>query len=143
MKVKGVTVVLVVQEDGVELIRSAPGGRSSKKIYYRQITAVQYRRASWFANGYIQFTVPGGEERKGGAMRALFDENSVVFGFSARKKFDNARRLIEQRMQSAFQPTAPAAVASATDELERLASLVERGFLTREEFELKKRQLLA
>ncbi|MYC39044.1 MAG: hypothetical protein F4X66_19355 [Chloroflexi bacterium] len=41
--------------------------------------------------------------------------------------------------------TTPATVkahASDVDEIEKLASLVERGFLTREEFEAKKRQLL-
>lgn len=32
--------------------------------------------------------------------------------------------------------------ASPTDELERLAGLVERGFLTREEFDARKKQLL-
>ncbi len=51
---------------------------------------------------------------------------------------------VRARMEEATNPapTAPPQQASPLDELERLASLVERGFLSREEFEAKKKVLL-
>ena len=144
MKVKGIGAKLVVGADGVEIVRNAMsfGGRSNKKFYYDQITAVQFRSASFFSNGYIQFTVPGGMEKKGGSMRAVFDENSVAFGFSSRKAFLQARNLIDSHMDASHRQTSSATTTTNTDELERLAALVDRGFITRDEFDAKKRQLL-
>jgi hypothetical protein len=101
---------------------------------------------SMMSNGYIQFTIPGGAEVRGGDWRAaLKDENSIVFmrGKQA-DAFQQAKALIEQ-YQAAMraQASAPAvAPLSPADELAKFAALRDQGIITPEDFEAKKRQLL-
>ena len=91
--------------------------------------------------GYIQFTIKGGIERPGGIMEATKDENAVLFEKKQQPAFEDLRKIVETAMSrpAASQGTRS---SSESEELERLANLVERGFLTREEFEMKKRALL-
>jgi hypothetical protein len=61
--------------------------------------------------------------------------------FNNNEPFERARDVIEKRI--AVRTTAPALVVqSAADQLDKLAGLVDRGLLTKEEFEEQKRVLL-
>jgi hypothetical protein len=114
------------------------GLKGDKRIPYSSITAVQFKRAG-FMDGYIQFTLAGGNESRGGVLAASRDENSVCF--SDNEPFERARDVIEKRI--AGRATAPALmVQSAADQLDKLAGLVDRGLLTKEEFDEQKRVLL-
>ena len=118
------------------------GAHGEKSIPIANITAVQFKAAGWIA-GYIQFTLLGGLDRPGGAMEATKDENAVLFTKEQQPNFEALKAEVEKRMQQLRQaPPTAALSASAVDELERLASLVDRGFLSREEFETKKRRIL-
>jgi hypothetical protein len=113
------------------------GLKGDKRIPYSSITAVQFKRAG-FAEGYIQFTLAGGNESRGGVLAASRDENSICFRDN--ELFERARNIIEKRI--AARPTAALMVQSVADQLDKLADLFDRGLLTKEEFEEQKRVLL-
>jgi Short C-terminal domain/Domain of unknown function (DUF4429) len=146
MLCKGKGGSLEVLDDAVIIHRSTlnfllgftNGLKGDKRIPYSSITAVQFKR-NGFMDGYIQFTLAGGIESRGGVLAASRDENSVCFDNN--ELFERARELIEKRI--AIRTTAPALVVqSAADQLDKLAGLVDRGLLTKEEFEEQKRVLL-
>jgi len=89
--------------------------------------------------GYIQLTLQGGSEAKGGLFQSTTDENTINFhamgGNNA--KFEEAKQLIEERINSVGQPQ-----SSSLNDLEKLAELKEKGIITEQEFEQKKKQLL-
>lgn len=91
---KGLTST-TVEFDGeaITITRGAlsPLGRSTKTILARNITAVQFKPASWFGNGFIAFTVEGGRERQSRsawqAVDAMRDENAAAFNYKAKADF--------------------------------------------------------
>lgn len=123
-------------------------GKGDKRIPVGSITAVQWKPAGALVNGFIQFTIPGGNEQRSRAgsqtANAASDENSVVFTKKQAPAFEELRQAIEAaiaRRYSAQQGYAPAP-ASLADELAKLGQLVQQGVLTREEFEQQKARLL-
>lgn len=119
------------------------GSHGEKTIPLRNITAVQLKQAGWTA-GYIQFTLVGGIDRPGGVMEATKDENAVLFLKEQQAGFEKLKAEVEARVRAIHSsPQGAATGPGLAEELERLAGLVERGFLTREEFEAKKANLLA
>ena len=58
------------------------------------------------------------------------------------RSFEELKRQIETAQRQLSAPTAVAPAASSMDELEKLAGLKDRGIVTEQEFEQKKRQLL-
>lgn len=116
------------------------GLKGDKAIPFSSITAIQFRDAGAFANGYIQFTVKGGIESRGGIFAAGADENTVMFrqGKQA-EEFSRLRALVETKIMSSKADNGP---VSAADELAKFAALRDRGIITVEEFQQKKRMLL-
>lgn len=58
-------------------------GKGVKRIPLSSVTAVQIKPAGALVNGFIQFTIPGGNERRSGfgaqTRDAAGDENSIIF----------------------------------------------------------------
>jgi hypothetical protein len=111
------------------------GLKGEKVIPYSSITAVQFKRRG-MTRGYIQFTLGGGKENTNGLLDATQDENSLLFDDN--DTFEKAREFVELRIGSNAgrqQQTSPA------DALDKLASLVDKGLITREEFDEQKRKL--
>ncbi len=101
MEAQGMTGILKFDGKTIEIVRkgfmsAAVGLRGSKKFSIKQITAVQFKPATLFANGYIQFSFLGGEENKGGIMTAAGNENAVMFNQSQQKKFEEIKEKIEK-----------------------------------------------
>lgn len=123
-------------------------GKGEKRLHISQISATQLKPAGPVMNGFIQFTVPGGNERRskfGSQTRsASQDENSVVFTYQQRKAFEALRAAIDEAIAAhhtgARQPAA--APVSVADELAKLHGLVQAGVLTQADFEAAKRRLL-
>jgi len=67
------------------------GLKGDKRIPYSSITAVQFKKAGWLTNGYIQFSMLGGIESRGGIRKATRDENSIMFRSSQNKDFARLR----------------------------------------------------
>ncbi len=112
------------------------GVKGEKTIPYKNIIAVQFKKAG-FTAGYIQFTIPGGIESKGGVIDAAHDENTVTFYWGKNDAFSEAKRIIEENMS---QPVT--SQKSPLDDLEKLAGLKEKGIITEDEFQKKKTQIL-
>ncbi|MCY7285046.1 MAG: DUF4429 domain-containing protein, partial [Cyanobacteria bacterium CAN_BIN43] len=52
------------------------GLAGEKEIPINRITAVQFKRSDSYTKGYLQFSIPGGLESKGGVFNAASDENT-------------------------------------------------------------------
>ena len=119
------------------------GLKGDKEILISQISSIQYRPAGDFARGYIQFAFLGSQESKAGLLDSVTDENSVLFDKEQQPEFDELKRRIDAvRDQLAMPGTAISAAVSELDELEKLASLHQRGILTDAEFDAKKKEIL-
>ncbi len=112
-----------------------------KDIRISDITSIQIKSPGLMGLGYIQFTFPGARESKGGTFNAQSDENSVTFGRKHAREFETIRTEIDRRRSDPSPPSSTAA-SSPLDQLEKLASLRDRGIVTEDEFQQKKRQIL-
>jgi hypothetical protein len=152
-EVKGKTGTVIFDGNFVTIQRKgfvarATVGKGEKRIPLPSISAVQLKPAGALVNGFIQFTMAGGNERRSSFGKqtsdAASDENSVVFTKAQMPEFVALRDEIEQAMiaRSSPQSTAPAA-PNLADQIQQLASLRDQGILSDAEFEAKKTELLA
>lgn len=119
------------------------GLKGDKRIPYSSISAVQFRKAGSLVNGYIQFSMLGGMESRGGALAAGVDENSVMFRAGQNADFERLRDEIENRVFALKAPQpSHSSVSSAAEQLSKLADLMERGLLTESEFLTEKAKIL-
>ena len=125
-------------------------GKGTKSFPVTAITGVQLKPAG-IVPGFIQFTVPGGNEQTSSfghqSSDASRDENSVLFGGRQQAEFVAVRDAVQAAVaQSQRRGPAPAprrGSVSVADELAKLAHLLDVGVLTRAEFEGQKAKLLA
>ncbi|WP_406508576.1 DUF4429 domain-containing protein [Streptomyces sp. NBC_00212] len=123
-------------------------GKGEKRLHISQVTAIQWKPAGPFVNGFIQFTLPGGKERRsafgGQTTSAAHDENSVVFTKKQQPEFEKLRAALDQAISVQHSPRTPSAAAPASlaDELTKLAALRSQGVLSQAEFEQQKARLL-
>ena len=151
MEVKGVNGQIELHNDRVIIKRKGvmskltQGLKGEKSILVSRISSVQFKEATSFTNGYIQFGFSGGEESKSGLFDATKDENTVMFRKSQQREFERLRDKIDQLIGSANTPSQTPKTKNSTsnlDELEKLSHLKEKGIITEEEFKKKKKQLL-
>ena len=109
----------------------------AKSIPYSSITGVQFKK-SGFTSGYIQFTIPGGNESKWGLFSATKDENTFMF-VKDNELALQIKDFIEEKITN---KNNSASKFSSADEIEKLYSLMEKGIITKEEFDEKKKNLL-
>lgn len=117
-------------------------GKGEKRIPLSSITAVQWKPAGPVMNGFIQFTVPGGNEVRSQAGRqtrdAGHDENSVLFTRQQMPGFERLRAAVEQAIGAAAHPVQQ----QAAPDLGKLAELHAAGVLTDAEFTAAKARAL-
>lgn len=111
--------------------------RGDKTIPYSSIIAVQLKKAGLTA-GYIQLTLKGGSEAKAGLFQSVKDENTINFYNNKNKDFEEAKRLIEEKISAGDVQSNK----SDLGELEKLAELKEKGIIAEEEFNAKKKSIL-
>lgn len=122
------------------------GLAGEKSIMLPAIQAVQFRPAKGLVRGYLQMTVLGGIEARGGAFNAAGDENSVLFDESDQPAFERISKAIKDAIHarsSSQQTTSIAMPVSAADELAKFANLKEKGIIDEAEFAAKKAELLS
>ncbi|MFI7384950.1 DUF4429 domain-containing protein [Streptomyces sp. NPDC049813] len=123
-------------------------GKGEKRLHISQVSAVQWKPAGAFVNGFIQFSLPGGNERRSSFGRqtssAVQDENSVIFTKKQMPEFEKLRAQLDAAIAAQHQaPTADTAgSASVADELAKLAQLRDQGLLSEAEFQDQKTRLL-
>lgn len=141
---KGYNGTLVITDTNITIKRGLKGFllgggmlRGDKTIPYSSIVAVQLKKAGLTA-GYLQFTLKGGSEAKGGLFQSTMDENSVNFHVTNgnNEKFTEAKKFIEDKIAGKTSPN------SGLNDLEKLQELKDKGIITQEEFDKKKSQIL-
>ena len=118
------------------------GFTGDKEILIRNITGVQLKLGGAMLNGYIQFTIPGGNESGRGIGAAAQDENTVMFKKSENKMAQAIKEKIEQIQMEMNKPQT-ATASSPADEIRKLKGLLDDGIINQEEFDKKKSELLA
>lgn len=155
MEVKGHTGTVVFDGDFVTIRRTGLNarmtvGKGEKRIPLSSISAVQWKPAGALVNGFIQFTVGGGNEARSKfgsqTTSAVSDENSVVFHKKQMPAFEALRaeieRAIAERGRPAVAPPAPV-VPDHIAQLKQLAELRDAGVLSDQEFNAKKADILS
>ena len=85
---------VIIKRQGL-LAKGAHGYKGDKEIPLKNITAVQFKPCGSVTNGYIQFTILGGVESRGGAFDAAGDENTVMFSQKQEFAFREIKRYID------------------------------------------------
>ena len=129
---KGVQDQLEVFEDKVTITPKGilgfmnKGLKGTKTIPFSSISAIQFKEAGAVFSGYLQFTIPGGNESKGGVFSAASDENTFMFA----EKKNNAlaiqiKEYIETKVQELHSPrnTQSQSATILSDEIQRVASM--------------------
>ena len=140
---EGYNGTLILNNGGVQIKRGAKGFllgggmlRGDKSIPYSSIVAVQLKKCGLTA-GYIQLTLKGGSEAKGGLFQSATDENSINFYKKGNEPFAEAKKIIEEKINQTSNGQ-----KSGADDLEKYSQLRDKGILTEEEFQAKKKQIL-
>ncbi len=125
-------------------------GKGVKRVPLGSVSAVQIKPAGPIISGYIQFTLPGSNERRSEfgkqTLDAAGDENSIVFIRDQEAAFLAFRDALEQAIAARHSPVAaaaPAAAPTVLDQIAQLANLRDAGILTTTEFDAKKAELLS
>lgn len=163
MVVKGHNGIIKFYKDKIIIERKGvisfltQGLKGNKTIYLSDISSIQFKNAGVFTNGYIQFSFYGGKENKGGLLDATKDENTVMFTSAQEKDFAILKHRINLVLSNLKKAKMKSNEMSQNNketekinrnetsylfELEKLGELRDRGILTEEEFNQKKKQLL-
>lgn len=126
-------------------------GKGIKRIPVTAISSVQVKMPGWVMVGYIQFSLPGGNEVRSEFGRQTFDatkdENTMAFEGSEAPAFLAVRDAIEAAQRALHQPAAAQMPTSVPDDvfaqLEKLGKLRDAGIISPDEFDAKKGELLA
>ena len=146
---KGVSEELAVFEDKVTITPKGAMGflvkglKGTKTIPFYSISAIQFKEAGAVFSGYIQFSIPGGNESKGGVFAAASDENTFMFaGRENNAAALKIKEFIETGIRKLRGPQTNSDTTSLSDELQKLARLREQGILSDDEFQSAKRRLI-
>lgn len=120
-------------------------GKGEKRIPLTSINAVQWKPAGALVNGFIQFTLSGGNESKSKfgyqTVDASKDENSVIFIKKQMPSFEALRVEIEHAIANLSSPSM-SAPPDHLSQLRQLAELRDSGVLSEDEFSAKKAEIL-
>jgi len=143
-------IVIKLDDNGMEIQRSgfwAGGLKGEKKLFYRNISAVNIKNASTFSQGFLQFTLHGSPERNSifGSIGLANDENSIIFSNKDNIIMQELKRFVEEKISEASAPVVSQTVISeksAAEQIKEFKELLDLGVITEEEFNQKKKQLL-
>jgi predicted RNA-binding Zn-ribbon protein involved in translation (DUF1610 family) len=147
---KGTGEILKVYSDKLEIIPQgaigfiAKGLKGTKSIPFQSIVAIQFKESgNMLKTGYLQFTIPGGNESRGGIFNAAIDENTFMF---AEQNYLAAKikRYVESRISELRNPPQQQQLVqnNIPADLERLAALHQQGILSDDEFKQAKARLI-
>ncbi|NLH48649.1 MAG: hypothetical protein GX444_08595 [Myxococcales bacterium] len=146
---KGVGDLLEIFEDRVTITPKGvlgflnKGLKGTKEIPFSSIVAIQFKEAGAVFSGYLQFTIPGGNESKGGLLAATKDENTFMFAQTKNNAIAREiKNYIDEAIRKSRAPQVTTPATNLSDELQKLATLKEQGILSDEEFQVAKKKLL-
>lgn len=132
---------------------SQGGSSGERKYFYKDISSIEYKKPTFFANGYIKIIVPGTHETNakvgllGSSFDSMKDQNTVVlraFTSKVGDETDRIHNIIMEKLAEAKKSQSNISVNSTSkmDELKKLGELKVAGVLTDEEFQKEKEKLL-
>ena len=140
---------LKVYDDKVEINKKGQGFitcNTSKTLPIANIMSVSVTPSTFWARGFIEFTVPGGKDSRN-IEQALRNENALPL--KAANQNEEAMKIKayveEQIMNCASNKSGTTIVQQANspaEELKKMKELLDMGIITQEEFDAKKKQLL-
>ncbi len=135
---------LVIKHAGALNFMSKSGLKGEKRINFSSISSIECRNANTMSAGFLQFSIMGSGVG-GGLNAAAGDENSILFDATKNNLVQQIVEYIERRRIELAQPQFQQVVqnVSAADEIEKFKNLLDKGIITQEEFDAKKKQLLA
>jgi Domain of unknown function (DUF4429)/Protein of unknown function (DUF2510)/Short C-terminal domain len=151
-EVKGHNGTIILDADFLTIRRTgflarASIGKGEKRIPIASITAIQWKPAAAVMNGFIQFTLGGGNEGRSRfghqTADAAKDENTVIFVKRQMPRFQQLRDEIEGVIAERGRPASYPAPADPMAQLKQLAELRDAGVVTEDEFAVKKASILA
>jgi hypothetical protein len=136
------TKVEIARQGGLAVLTQ--GLKGSKDIPLRSIVAVQLKRCDMMTNGYLQITIAGGNESRGGLFAATKDENTVMFTRQQQAAFVDLKDRLDAMIERTHAPSGQVAASSlsAVEQLEKLAGLRAAGVLSDDEFAQQKAAIL-
>ena len=146
IKIKGVQDELEVHETKIVITPKGilgflnKGMKGSKEIPLSSITAIQFKDGGAITSGYIQFTLMGGNESKGGLFGAVADENTFMFTKKENEEMRKVKIFLDTRIGHQAS-SAPVAI-SVADEIAKLSELHISGAISEEEFKEMKSNLI-
>jgi len=114
------------------------GMAGDKDIAISTISAVQFKKSGTFTSGFIQFSFSGAKQSFAGMISPMRNENTIMFNSKHQPEFEAIKNEIEKRINN----PAPNPTFSSIGDLEKLAELRDKGVITQEEFQAKKKQIL-
>lgn len=140
-------VIVEVDDYGINITRKGVlnavniGLTGGKTIPFSSITAVQLKKAG-LTNGYIQFSILGGNEQKGGVIAATKDENTIMYS----KKYEpiaiELKNIVENHIYSSTEVPKNNNQKDPLEQIQVLKKLLDSDVITQNEFDQKKKQLL-
>ncbi len=152
-KFKGNGGTIIVYEDRVMIKRSsfsALGMVGDKTFPYSTLGSVIYRKPRWYSDGYIQFVSSGNTSNTHdnlqldikGVMEVVKDPNMLLISGKAKESEEIYNLMMQKIGDYNARNTGGQNAISDADELEKFATLKEKGVITEDEFEAKKKQIL-
>lgn len=139
MRAKGSSGELFLLRDRVRIVQSGFASRAKygeTEISLSQITSITFKDPK-FLTGRISFLFPGAGTSLG--LSGINMRYTVMFTSQQKDAFEAIKKAIEERI--ATLRIAPKA-SNPLDDLEKLASLRDKGIITEDEFRQKKKQIL-
>jgi hypothetical protein len=134
---------IIIKRNGITAKLTQGFFKGDKTVYINKISGVELKLAGNVFSGYIQFTIPGGIERRGGLFGkdgAANDENAVMFLKKYNDVAEEIKSYIEHSISDNNRPVNTS--VSGADAIRQYKKLFDDGIITEREYELKKKEIL-
>ena len=141
---------VVIKREGITAKMTQGFFSGDKELMIKDISAIQFREGTNLANGFIKFVIPGEVSHSGGLSDKVKDENAVMirkgmFDNKVNEQWLELKEMVQGMINKEKEQTSQVNVVqetSSADELAKFADLKEKGIISEEEFEAKKKELL-
>ncbi len=160
INLKATNGMIILYEDRVVISRKTAFGflsqglKGDKVYFYKDLSTIEYRKPTFWANGYIKFITAGTKEtnQKLGMLgnttkEALEDPNTLILRAFNKEVPEKSEKIYNILMDKIKECKATINVVNSTqtstaDEILKFKNLLDQGIITQEEFEKKKKELL-
>lgn len=121
------------------------GVQGERKLYYKQISSIQFKDANSLTSGFIEFYLDGHHDSKqgGGLFSGTQNENRFYFYKRDQKEMFKAYEYVQNKVNTVNTVVVEKTnTTSSADELRKYKQLLDEGIINDGEFQKKKKELL-